>query len=157
MGTRLIETFPNPIRVTTMRLPGGIRLDELSANPASVIRSIVSSTYLLLPTSLTLAHKISPSQYDELFFDGVPPPRWLFIVSPNGTHCQLNGNSRRDLSESPIDGDFSPLISPAFTSLAFSFEIRFSNSPAGSSFESWGTSLPSTSRSTIKRPSRAIA
>src|SRR4030065_1946553 len=81
MGRRLIETFPRPIRVTTMRRPGGTKLEELSANPGSVIRSIVSSIYFPLPTSFTLAQRISPSQYIELFFDGGPPPRWLFTLS----------------------------------------------------------------------------
>ena len=49
------------------------------------------------------------------------------------------------------------LISPAFTSRAFSFAIRFSNSDAGSSFGSCGTSLPRTARSRMKRRRRAIA
>ena len=59
------------------------------------------------------------------------------------------GTARRSLSAS--------LISPAFTSRAFSFAIRFSNSDAGSSFGSCGTSLPRTARSRTKRRSRAIA
>ena len=40
---------------------------------------------------------------------------------------------------------------------SFSAAIRFSNSDAGSSFGSCGTSLPRTARSRMKRRNRAIA
>ena len=55
------------------------------------------------------------------------------------------------------DSGFGFSIFPAFTSRAFSFAIRFSNSDAGSSFGSCGTSLPRTARSRMKRRRRGIA
>ncbi len=57
-----------------------------------------------------------------------------------------------------MTGSISDLrASPAFTSRAFSFAIRFNNSAAGSSFASCATSFPRTARSRMKRRKRAIA
>ena len=72
-------------------------------------------------------------------------------------HFQPRGAANCSSSVSISGSGFSFLISPAFTSRAFSVAIRFNNSDAGSSFGSCSTNFPRTARSRMKRRKRGIA
>ncbi|MNF68590.1 hypothetical protein D3C84_504500 [compost metagenome] len=136
-----------PLRPTNKIEPSGTnsRLVFSSANCVTF-----SSLSVMSPSCMSLGETqgMSPFQNSGFDIDGVLPPR-IAAISFREVQHHPAGKSNDIFSSAISASAFCFLIFPSATNLAFSSAMRISNSLAGSSLGSCGTSLPRTASSRI--------